>query len=198
MQRQLIQWSVLLFILALLVPGLAMAQESEVYDAGTYSIQAPSKWILVSGVLGERELAQLPENVREHYNQRNSDVLFMNIDSIETMTPGFKDSLNIVTVNEPIPLSEDLIKELSTVLKQQYSSMFEQFELESIGMTKLRDLDVLKLVGKYQILNYSVKLIQTFIPSKNESLVVTCTFEASKEELVSGLCQNSLETLILK
>jgi len=198
MRRQgLARW-VIALMMSLSFPFGAMAQDVEVFNGGTFTIEPPAKWLLVSGNLSENEMKKLPANVREHYNQRNTDVLFMNIDGADAKPLGFKDSLNIVTVNEPIPLTEELVRELSAILKQQYAAMFEQFEVASIGVQKLRDMDVLEVAGSYTILNYSVRLLQIFVPSKSESLIITCTYEATREDLVRPLCRRAFESLVLK
>ncbi|MCL2326519.1 MAG: hypothetical protein FWC40_08515 [Proteobacteria bacterium] len=198
MRRQGVARWVIALMMSLSFPLGAMAQDSEVYKGGSFTIEPPAKWLLVSGNLSENEMKKLPANVREHYNQRNTDVLFMNIEGTDARPQGFKDSLNIVTVNEPIPLTEELVKELSAILKQQYTAMFEQFAVDSIGMRKLRDMDVLEVSGRYTILNYDVRLLQIFVPSKSESLILTCTFEATREESVRPLCLRAFESLVLK
>ena len=185
----------------LAVPMVAMADEnseSDVYTGSNYTIVPPAKWILVSGNLGDKELSKLPENVREHYNQRNTDVLFMNIEGLDKPTQGFKDSLNLVTVNESIPLTDALVAELKEVLKQQYGSMFEKFDLKSMEKSKLGDREVFEVQGEYAILNYKVKMRQVFIPLESTSLVVTCTYEESREAEVTPLCAKSLESLTFK
>ncbi len=190
-------------MLALVMPFGAYAQDSannetDTYDGGAFTIVPPAKWILVSGNLGDKELSKLPDNVREHYNQRNTDVLFMNIEGLDKPTQGFKDSLNIVMVNEPIPLTEELVKELTGVLKQQYESMFEGFESSSMEVIKLGERDALEVQGKYTILNYTVKMRQIFLPLKAESLVMTCTYEASREAEIQPLCNAAINSLVVK
>ncbi len=199
MKRNLI--ALLSFLCFLFViPCTAMAQdgEKEVYEGENFKIEPPAKWIQVSGNLSEKELSKLPENVREHYNVRNTDVLFMNISSLDEPTQGFKDSLNIVTVSDPIPLTDDLVKELTDVLKQQYNSIFENFEAVSMKVIKLGSKEVFEVQGKYTILNYSIIMRQIFMPLSGSSLVLTCTYEASHEEEVSKLCENSIKSLVLK
>lgn len=183
------------------LPAVSMADEpaeSEPYTGSNYTIVPPAKWILVSGNLNDKELSKLPDNVREHYNQRNTDVLFMNIEGLDKPTQGFKDSLNLVTVNEAVPLTDELVTELKGVLKQQYASMFEKFELKSMDKTKLGEREVFEVVGEYAILNYKVKMRQIFIPLNSNSLVVTCTYEESREAEVAPLCEQSLKSLSFK
>ena len=172
---------------------------SEKYDAGTFSITPPRGWMLVSGNLSEKEVQKLPENVREHYTLRNTDVIFMNLDAPDADTKGFKDSLNIVTINEPIPLSEDLVNELKTVLTQQYEAMFENFEFESATQTTLNDIDVLQIKGGYKVLNYDVKMEQYLVPSSKESVVLTCTYDASKDKAAEILksCTDAVKSLVI-
>lgn len=200
MKRALIKLCSLTCLL-LALPTVSSADETgnaEVYTGSNYTIVPPAKWILVSGNLSDKELSKLPENVREHYNQRNTDVLFMNIEGLDKPTQGFKDSLNLVTVNEAVPLTDELVTELKGVLKQQYASMFEKFELKSMEKSKLGERDIFEVVGEYAILNYKVKMHQVFIPLKADSLVVTCTFEDSREEEVAPLCKQALESLKFK
>ena len=123
----------------------------------------------------------------------------MDINSPDAEAKGFKDSLNIVTINEPIPLNDELVKELSTVLKQQYESMFEKFELENIEVTTLKDKKVLSVKGGYTVMNYKAKMEQTLIPAKNESLVLTCTYETEKAmaDQIINACRESVASLVL-
>jgi len=184
-----------------LVPSGTFAQndENEKYDGGSFTITPPKGWILVSGNLGDKELAKLPENIREHYNSRNTDVLFMNIAGLDQQpTQGFKDSLNIVTVTEEIPLTDDLVKELTDVLKQQYVNMFDNFEATSMEKSKIGARDVFEVKGTYSILNYSIMMRQVFIPLSNVSLVMTCTYESSHEDDVADLCDKAIRSLEVK
>ncbi len=176
------------------------ANENSRYDGGSFTIAAPAGWQLVSGNLSQKEIQKLPENLREHYNMRNTDVIFMNIPTQDAETKGFRDSLNIVTISDPIPLNEDLVKELSNVLKQQYESMFEKFELESTQISKVGNLEVLQVKGAYSVLNYKIKMEQYLVPSKQESLVLTCTYDTSKSDAsdIIGACNKAVESLELK
>ena len=176
------------------------AKEASRYDGGSFTITPPNGWQLVSGNLSQKEVQKLPENLREHYNMRNTDVIFMNIPSQDAEAKGFRDSLNIVTVSDPIPLNDDLVQELSNVLKQQYESMFEKFELESTQITKVGELEVLQVKGAYSVLNYKIKMEQYLVPSKRESLVLTCTYDTSKSDAsdILAACNKAVESLELK
>ena len=178
----------------------AGSQEASRYDGGSFTVAPPAGWQLVSGNLNPKELQKLPENIREHYNARNTDVIFMNIPTRDAETKGFRDSLNIVTISDPIPLNDDLVKELNNVLKQQYESMFEKFELESTQVTKVGNLEVLQVKGSYTVLNYKIKMEQYLVPAKKESLVLTCTYDTSKSDAsdIIGACNKAVESLELK
>lgn len=173
--------------------------EAEKYDGGTFTIVPPQGWLLVSGNLSEKEVQKLPENVREHYTLRNTDVIYMNLEGPDADTKGFKDSLNIVTINEPIPLSDELVQELTNVLTQQYEAMFENFEFDSAKQTKLNDLDVLLVKGSYKVLNYNIKMEQYLVPSTKDSVVLTCTYDASKDKAaeIAKACTDSVKSLVL-
>lgn len=174
-------------------------EEVSKYDGGTFTITPPKNWLLVSGNLDPKDVAKLPDNVKDHYTQRNTDVIFMDISSPDADAKGFKDSLNIVTINEPIPLNADLVKELTNVLKQQYDSMFEKFEFETIEVAERNGQNVLSVKGSYTVLNHKVNMEQTLIPAKKESLVLTCTYETSKEnaDAVIEACRKSVDSLVL-
>lgn len=171
----------------------------EKYDGGTFSLIPPKGWLIVSGNLSEKEVQKLPENVREHYTLRNTDVIYMNLDAPDADTKGFKDSLNIVTINEPIPLSDELVKELTTVLTQQYETMFENFEFESAKQIKLGEIDVLQVKGGYKVLNYDVRMEQYLVPSSKESVVLTCTYDSSKDKAAEIIkaCTDSVHSLVI-
>ncbi|MBQ9817061.1 MAG: hypothetical protein IJM59_06310 [Proteobacteria bacterium] len=176
------------------------SNEPSKYNGVTFTITPPKNWQIVAGSLSEKEIQKLPENLREHYsNRNNSDIIFMDIGSPDADVKGFKDSLNIVTINEPIPLTPELVKELSNVLKQQYESMFEKFELESAEIAKLNNMDVLSVKGHYSVLNYNIRMEQVLVPSNTESLVLTCTYDTSKSkaEEVIAACRSAVESLVL-
>jgi hypothetical protein len=176
------------------------SNEPSKYNGVTFTITPPKNWQIVAGSLSEKEIQKLPENLREHYsNRNNSDIIFMDIGSPDADVKGFKDSLNIVTINEPIPLTPELVKELSNVLKQQYESMFEKFELESAEIAKLNNMEVLSVKGHYSVLNYNIRMEQVLVPSNTESLVLTCTYDTSKSkaEEVIAACRSAVESLVL-
>ena len=93
----------------------------------------------------------------------------------------------------------ELVKELSNVLKQQYESMFEKFELESAELTKLNNMDVLSVKGHYNVLNYSIGMEQVLVPSKSDSIVLTCTYDTAKAKAddVIKACRSAVESLVL-
>ncbi|MBQ9395952.1 MAG: hypothetical protein IJU23_10630 [Proteobacteria bacterium] len=176
----------------------AVAQDdSDVFNGGSYEITPPKGWIHVAGYLSEKELKKLPENVREHYSIRNTDVIFMNLSAQDSKEKGFKDSLNIVTISENIPLSEDLVKEMKDVLTQQYQGMFTDFEMTDFELSKLNGQDVLVVKGNYTVINYKVKMEQTLVPHKDEALVLTCTYDSTREDAMTIIenCQKAVKSL---
>ena len=184
-------------------PAFAQAPEDESYNGDSYVITPPANWLLISGTLTPKELAKLPENIREHYNQRNnSDVIFMNIDALDAETKGFKNTLNIVSINESIPISDELVKELSTILSQQYDSMFAQtFKMEDSKIIELDSVGkAFYLSGTYTIQDYTIKMEQALVPTKSESLVITCSYETGKPdtEETAAKCDAALKSLKLK
>ena len=188
----------------LATPAAAQDSQDGVYEGTSFTLTPPAKWLLISGSLTEADRAKLPENIRDHYRGRNSDIIFMDIDSLDgEAKKGFKNNLNIVSINEAIPITDDLVKELSTILEQQYDSMFAQsFKMES---TKTIDLDniegkVFYLSGTYTVQDYSVKLEQILVPGKNESFVLTCSYETGKPntEETASKCNEAFKSLKLK
>ncbi len=173
--------------------------EPKRYDGGSFTIMPPSDWLLVSGNLDAKDIAKLPESVKEHYNSRSTDVIFMDISSADDAAKGFKDSLNIVTINEPIAVSEDLVSELKNVLQQQYETMFEKFKLDTMEITKMGAYDVVSVKGSYTVLNYNIKMEQIMVPAKKESFVLTCTYDSDQEGAVDSIrsCREAMESLKL-
>ncbi len=184
-------------------PAFAQDAQGESYDGGSFSIVPPANWLLISGSLTDKELAKLPENIRDHYNQRNTDVIFMNIESLDAETKGFKNNLNIVSINESIPISDELVKELSTILEQQYDSMFAQtFKIEDSKTITLDNVGgkVFYLSGTYTVQDYVIKMEQILVPSKTESLVMTCSYETNKPDTdeTAAKCNEAFKSLKLK
>ena len=175
------------------------ASAAEKYTGETFSIEPPNGWMLVTGALGEAERKKLPANVQEHYESRNADVLFLNLASQDAVSKGFKDSLNIVTISEAIPLTEELVQELSSVLEQQYTSMFEKFEMETVEVSKLGEMDVLSVKGSYLVLDYKIKMEQILVPSQKDSIVMTCTYDSGKEnaDQVIETCRKAMRSIVL-
>ena len=197
-----------LALCALLVSGLwglpAMAQEqagadeAKPYDGGSYTIVPPSSWKLISGSLSPEELAKLPDNISKHYIQRNTDVIFMNIGA-DPQNTGFKNTLNVVIINEEILLTDEIVKELSSVLKQQYETSFKPFNLEVVEKRKFQDKkDALYVKGSYDVLKYHVTLEQYLVPSSNESVVLTCTYQTDTGQEDGKLCMDAIMTLTFK
>lgn len=170
-----------------------LGAQPQKFDGGRFTIEPPAGWLHVSGFLSEGELAKLPANIREHYSRSSSDIIFMDIPSPDADKKGFKNSLNIVTIEEEVPLTEELVKELTSVLKQQYSGMFEDFELESSGVEKVGGMDALVFKGHYGVLNYAVKMEQILMPSRTYSLVLTCSYDSGdpKAEETAAACRKA-------
>lgn len=186
--------------LTLFASDAAAQDDPDVFNGGSYEITPPKGWIHVAGYLSEKELKKLPENVRDHYSIRSTDVIFMNLNAQDSKEKGFKDSLNIVTISEAIPLNDDLVKEMKDILTQQYQSMFTDFEMTSFELSKLNDKDVLLVKGNYTVINYKVKMEQFLVPNKDEALVLTCTYDSTREDAVTVIenCQNAVKSLSFK
>ena len=112
----------------------------------------------------------------------------------------FKDNLNIIAIGEEIPLTDELIAELTTVLKAQYSAMFENFVLDSVEKSKIKDVEVLLIKGSYGVLNYAVKMEQVLYPAESNAYVMTCSYDAEGEksaETIAG-CRKAMESIQIK
>ena len=172
--------------------------DETVHDGGSYTIVPPASWKLISGNLSADEMAKLPDNISKHYTQRNTDVIFMNVGT-DAKDTGFKNTLNVVIINEAIALSDDVVKELSAVLKQQYETSFKPFELELVEKRKFKgEKEALYVKGKYEVLNYHVTLEQFLVPSTNESIVLTCTYQTETGQDDGNRCRDAIMTLTLK
>ena len=102
-----------------------------------------------------------------------------------------------MTISENIPLSEDLVKEMKDVLTQQYQGMFTDFEMTDFELSKLNGQDVLVVKGNYTVINYKVKMEQTLVPHKDEALVLTCTYDSTREDAMTIIenCQKAVKSL---
>ena len=175
--------------------------ENEVkpYEGSSYTLTPPQSWLLVSGSLSEKELSQLPPNIKEHFSQRNTDVLFMKTEQGKPKA-GFINNLNIVIINEEIVLTDEVINELTPILKQQYESMFKPFTMETIEKRPFNDTEVLYVKGSYNVLNYPVTMEQYLIPSASakESVVMTCTYNTETGKEDAEACINAIKSVELK
>lgn len=193
-------------IVSLLFPGAASAQDSDKtekapVDCDSFTITPPAGWLRVAGMLSEKELSRLPNNIREHYTRPTSDVIFIDLSSPDDNdSKSFKDSLNIVAIGESIPISDELISELTTVLKSQYSAMFENFVLESAEKSKIKDTEVVRVKGSYGVLNYSVKMEQVLYPAGNNAYVMTCSYDAESKNSAAQIaaCRSAIESIQIK
>ena len=186
---------------SLLFGGMAFAEESAPVDCDSFVITPPAGWLPVAGMLSEKELNRLPNNIREHYTRPTSDVIFIDLSSPDAAdAKSFKDNLNVIAIGEAIPLSDELIAELTTVLKAQYSAMFENFVLESAEKSKLNDVDVLLIKGSYGVLNYAVKMEQVLYPASSNAYVMTCSYDAQSENSASVIaaCRKAMESIQIK
>lgn len=194
------------FILAgvlcsLLFGGAAFAQESAPVDCDSFVITPPEGWLRVAGMLSEKELNRLPNNIREHYTRPTSDVIFIDLSSPDAAdSKSFKDNLNIIAIGEEIPLTDELIAELTTVLKAQYSAMFENFVLDSVEKSKIKDVEVLLIKGSYGVLNYAVKMEQVLYPTESNAYVMTCSYDAESENSAETIadCRKAMESIQIK
>jgi len=174
-------------------------EKVEPYEGSSYTLTPPKSWLLVSGSLSEKELSQLPPNIKEHFNQRNTDVLFMNIEQGKPKA-GFINNLNIVVINEEIVLTDEVINELNPILKQQYESMFKPFTMETIEKRPFNDTEILYVKGSYSVLNFPVTMEQFLIPSASakESLVMTCTYNTETGKEDAEACIKAIQSVKLK
>ena len=180
--------------------GAADADEAaKPYEGGSYTIVPPASWMQVSGTLGEKELSQLPGNIREHFSQRNTDVLFLKKDP-DRPKAGFINNLNIVIINEEIILTDEVINEMTPILKQQYDSMFKPFNIEVMEKRPFNDKEALYVKGNYTVLNYSITMEQFLIASGSakESLVLSCTYETETGKEDAEACVNAIKSIKFK
>ena len=187
-----------------LIATPVLAQEgnpsgTETYDGGYYTIVPPASWMLVSGTLSEKELSQLPSNIREHFIQRNTDVLFLKKDP-DKPKAGFISNLNVVIISEEIILSDEVVNEMRPILENQYTQMFKPFNIEVMEKRPFNDKEALYVKGNYTVLNYPVTLEQYLIPSGStkESLVLSCTYNTETGKEDAEACINAIKTITLK
>ena len=176
--------------------GVALAQDAPAPHKSTkgYSILAPTGWEVVSGELDPQELEKLPTSVREHYDPKTTDVMFMDLASNTEMND-FKDNLNIVVLDEPVPISDELIADLKEILTEQYKSLFEGFALTVFEKTKFGENDAIKIEATYTLLGYELVLYQALMTGPTKALVITCTMEQSRKEDRVKICSESFSSV---
>ena len=172
---------------------------AEPINCKSYIVTPPQGWLQISGALTDAELLNLPDNIRDLYTRPgNSDVIFINVASPNAETTGnFKDSLNIVTISEKIPLTDDLVKELTNVLKSQYDTMFENFKLESAEKTKINDADALVFKGAYTIKEFEIKMEQYLYSTPDKAFVLTCSYNSKAEQAQDNIdaCRQAVRSI---
>ena len=168
-------------LLALLaVPALAQEGPQPHTSSKGYSIMSPTGWEVVSGELDQQELEKLPRSIRDHYDPRTTDVMFM--DLAGSKDNEFKDNLNTVVLDEPVPISEELIGELKTILTDQYKSLFENFELVSFEQATFGENAAVRIQATYTLLGYNLVLYQALMTGPTKTLVITCTMDQARKD----------------
>ncbi len=178
LQRTLSVGLALFFLLC--VVSAATAQDATPYKSNKgYAVQPPSGWEWVTGELEPAELERLPQTIREHYDPNTTDAMFMDLSGKDD---AFKDNLNVVVLDDVIPLSPELVEELQRILTQQYESMFESFNLEAFEMAQYGPHSAVKILATYKLLDYELVLFQALMSGPKNSLVLTCTMEKSRRD----------------
>jgi len=162
-----------------------------------YSIVPPKGWDAVSGELSAKELDKLPEGVREHYDKNTTDIMFMDLNT-EGGKDAFKDNLNVVVLDEEVPIADDLKKELEKILVGQYTSLFTEFKLESFEGKDFGALKGILIQGTYKLLDYDLFLYQALISGPGNALVVTCTMEKSRKDDRIKICDEAFSSITFK
>lgn len=182
--------------------SMASAQDGEpvTHKGSGYSLTAPAGWEVVSGELEEAEVGKLPEKIKEHYNSKSTDVMFMDLATGgEGAENEFKDNLNVVVLDEPVPITDELVAELQGTLNDQYGKLFENFKLEKFEKSKVGAHDVLKIHASYELLSFKLYLFQMLVSgpaaAPDKALVVTCTVAQSRKDEREGVCDNAFASL---
>lgn len=158
-----------------------------------YTIVPPSGWEVVSGELDEAELQKLPKNIRDHYDPKTTDAMFM--DLVTDKESEFKDNLNIVVLDEAVPINDDLVGELKQILTDQYKSLFEEFELKSFEKTTFGNNEAVRIEATYKLLGYDLVLYQALMAGPDKALVITCTMDQSRKEERMKTCTESFKSV---
>src|SRR5690606_3963321 len=150
-------------------------------------------WQVVSGELDEAELQKLPKNIRDNYDPKSTDAMFM--DLVTDKESEFKDNLNIVVLEEQVPINDELIGELKQILTDQYKSLFEEFELKVFEKSKFGANDAVKIEATYTLLGYKLVLYQALMAGPDKALVITCTMDQSRKEARMKACTDALRSV---
>lgn len=161
-----------------------------------YTINAPGGWETVSGELDPEQLAKLPTNIREQYDPKTTDVMFMDLSAKRDSE--FNDNLNIVVLDEPVPVTDELINDLKNILTDQYQMLFDNFELKSFGKTTFGSNDAIRIEATYTLLGYNLVLYQALMSSDNKALVLTCTMDEARKEERMKLCSETFGSVQFK
>ncbi len=195
--------TMIVLFFATLSTSVAVAQEpvpenDKKFESPYYTISIPNNWTTVTGELEPKELEKLPQSVREHYNPQAMDAMFVNLSDEELKDDAFKDCINVVIIDDEIPATDDLVAELKGLMEQQYSSIFEQFRLLNFDWVKKEGPKMLNVQAQYKLLNYELNLEQYLIPSDKKSIIITCTYEKSREAALRNLCAKTVTSLQIK
>jgi len=192
-----------LALVALVAAGTttALAQDDEkkpaVHESKKgYTIKSPTGWEVVSGELEGDALEKLPTNIREHYDPKTTDVMFMDLSSGKD--DEFKDNLNVVVLEEPVPVNDELIGELKDILSDQYNSLFEDFQLQTFEKTKFGENEAIRIEATYKLLGYDLFLYQALMSGESKSLVITCTMDQSRKADRMQTCTDAFGSVAFK
>lgn len=173
------------------------AETTQTHDSAKgYAISAPAGWEAVSGELNAEELEKLPTNIREHYDPKTTDVMFMDLSTGKDSE--FKDNLNVVVLDEPVPVNDELIAELKNILTDQYQSLFENFELKSFEKITLGANQAIRIEATYTLLGYNLVLYQALMSGQNKALVITCTMDQARKDDRIKVCNDAFASVAFK
>ncbi|MDX9721730.1 MAG: hypothetical protein RBU37_13350 [Myxococcota bacterium] len=187
----------LLVVAALVILGsasMAFAQEATPFtSAKGYSITPPAGWESVVGELGEEELAKLPPTVRDHYNPKETDVLFM--DAAPAKDTDFRDNLNVFVLDEPVPISPELLEEIKGVLTEQYRSLFDSFQLVAFETAKYGENDAIRIEATYTLVGLNLVLYQALMSGPTKAVIVTCTLDSARKADREKFCTDAFASV---
>jgi hypothetical protein len=151
----------------------AHAAAGEYTDPSGFSLKFPDGWVAVNSGLMEHSSDTIPEAVKAMVANGQVDLNSIAVMVIRDSKDDTFENLNVVVEKEQIPVDDNSLKELKTVVAQQYSKMGVTITNFQAKIQKVANRDA--IVMDFDSQQAGVKQKQVMLPGGGKTYIVTFT-----------------------